>query len=163
MESTINSEIAMDIGTHRNYWIGVAAGFIATVVLSALMLMKSSMGLIPELDPIQMLGNMIGGGSRTVGWVMHFMIGTVLWGQLFTAIFGAAPNGFWWRGIVFSIGAWLLMMVILMPMAGAGFFGINMGTMSPVMTLMVHIIYGVILGGSYGALLKSEPHAIGAH
>jgi hypothetical protein len=60
MESTMNSEIAMDIATHRDYRKGVAAGFIATVVLSALMLTKTSMGLMSQLDPIQMLGNMIG-------------------------------------------------------------------------------------------------------
>ncbi|MEP7063032.1 MAG: DUF6789 family protein [Betaproteobacteria bacterium] len=141
----------------KNYWKGIAAGFVATIVLSAIMFMKGRMGIMPELDPIQMLGNMVGGGSRTVGWVMHFMIGAVAWGLLFTAIFGAAANGFWWRGIVFAIGAWLGMMIVVMPMAGAGLFGMNLGPMAPIMTLIVHIIYGWVLGATYAALVKHEP------
>ncbi len=39
---------------------GVVAGFAATVVLSALMVMKSLMGLMPELDTVAMLTNMMG-------------------------------------------------------------------------------------------------------
>ncbi|MEP6657585.1 MAG: DUF6789 family protein, partial [Betaproteobacteria bacterium] len=118
------------------------AGFVATVVLSAIMFIKGRMGIMPELDPIQMIGNMVGGGSRTVGWIMHFMIGAVALGLLFAAIFGAAANGFWWRGIIFSISAWLVMMIVLMPMAGAGLFGMHLGLMAPIMTLMMHVIFG---------------------
>lgn len=153
----------MNDAHHRNYWKGMAAGFVATIVLSAILVMKSSMGLMPDLDPIQMLGNMIGDGSRTVGWVMHFVIGTIMWGLLFTAIFGAAVNGFWWRGIVFSLGAWLIMEVVLMPMAGKGLFGMNAGMMGWMMPLVMHVIYGAVLGGVYGALLKHESHPLGAH
>ncbi len=147
----------MDNAHRKNYWKGSVAGFVATVVLSAIMFIKGRMGIMPELDPIQMIGNMVGGGSRTVGWIMHFMIGTVAWGLLFTAVFGAAANGFWWRGIIFSIGAWLVMMIVLMPMAGAGLFGINLGLIAPIMTLMMHVIFGLVLGATYGALLKHEP------
>ena len=147
----------MDTMHERNYWKGMAAGLIATIVLSAIMMMKARMGMMPELDVIQMLGDMVGGGSRNVGWAMHFMVGTVLWGLLFTAILGAAPNGFWWRGIVFSLGAWLLMMLVIMPVAGAGLFGLNLGPMAPVMTLILHIVYGLVLGGVYGVLVKREP------
>lgn len=142
---------------HRNYWKGMAAGLVAWVVLSALLLMKSSMSLMPELDPIQMLGNMFGGGSRTVGWIVHFIIGTIVWGLLFTAIFGRARDGFWWRGIVFALGPWLIMEIVLMPMAGKGLFGLNVGMMGWIMPLVMHVIYGVVLGGVYGVLLKHEP------
>ena len=114
---------------------------------------------MPELDPIQMIGNMIDGGSRTVGWIMHFVIGTIAWGLLFTAIFGAATNGGWWRGIILAIGAWLAMMLVVMPMAGAGLFGMNLGLMAPIITLMMHIGFGLVLGATYGAMLKHEPAA----
>ena len=43
---------------------GIAAGFVATVVLSAMMLVKHSMGLMPELDPIAMITAMAGANSR---------------------------------------------------------------------------------------------------
>jgi len=60
----------------------MVAGFAATLVLSALMLMKSAIGLMPELDLPRMLGGMMGAGPG-LGWIIHFMIGTVLWGALF--------------------------------------------------------------------------------
>lgn len=141
----------------RDYSKGIAAGFAATIVLSALIVMKARMGLMPQLDPVQMLGDMIGNGSRPAGWVMHFMIGTVAWGLLFTLLFGAVTDGLWWRGIVFAIGAWLLMMIAVMPMAGAGFFGLGLGILAPVLTLMLHVIYGFVLGVTYGAMLRAQP------
>jgi hypothetical protein len=49
-----------------------------------------------------------------------------------------------------------MMMVAVMPMAGAGFFGMNLGIAAPVMTLMLHIIFGAVLGGVYGALQGRE-------
>jgi hypothetical protein len=54
------------------------------------------------------------------------------------------------KGSFLAIGAWILMMVLLMPMAGAGFFGINFGAMAPFMTFVLHIIFGAVLGGVYG-------------
>ncbi len=146
----------------RNYGKGLAAGFVATVMLSAIMLIKGAMGLMPQLDVIGMLSSMLG-NSHAAGWLAHFVIGTIAWGLLFTAIFGAAPDGFWWRGMVFAIGAWLLMMIVVMPIAGAGLFGASLGIMAPVMTFVLHVIYGWVLGGAYGVMLRHEPHPVGAH
>lgn len=111
------------------------------------------MGVMPELDPVKMMSRMMGASSTAPGWVAHFMIGTALWGIVFAWVVPYLPGAAWWRGIVFSIGPWLLMMIALMPMAGAGFFGLGMGIGAPIMTLMFHIIYGAILGGVYGALV----------
>ena len=41
--------------TAKNWLKGMVAGFIATVVLSVLMLIKQRMGLVPQLNPIEML------------------------------------------------------------------------------------------------------------
>ena len=57
---------------------------------------------------------------------------------------------------MFGIGAWLLMMIAVMPMAGAGPFGLKFGPMAPVMTLVLHAIFGAVLGGVY-ALEHPEP------
>jgi hypothetical protein len=53
------------------------------------------------------------------------------------------------------------MMVAMMPMAGAGLFGVELGLMAPVANLMLHWIYGAVLGGAYGALTRQE-HAVSA-
>ena len=44
----------------------------------------------------------------------------------------------------------LLMMIVMMPVAGTSFFGAQFGIIAPVMTLGLHVIYGVILRGVYG-------------
>lgn len=140
------------------YIRSMVAGFAATVVLSLLLLMKVAMGLMPELNPVAMLtdmahANMGMPASPMVGWVAHFMIGTVLWGILFKLLYGLLPGGnAFLKGISLSVLAWLLMMILPMPMVGAGLFRMKLGMMAPVMTLMMHLIWGAVLGYTYGRL-----------
>ena len=47
------------------------------------------------------------------------------------------------------------MMLVLMPMAGAGLFGINMGIMASMMTLVLHLIFGAVPGWVRGRLAAS--------
>lgn len=145
----------------NTYLRAMVAGFIATVVLSILMIAKSMMGIMPALDPVHMLSSMAHErmsmpDAPMVGWVIHFMIGTVVWGILFALLYKSLPGKSpVVKGLVFSVFAWLLMMLIPMPMSGAGLFGMNLGIMAPVMTLMLHLIWGAVFGASYGALEKS--------
>lgn len=139
------------------YLRSVIAGFVATIALSVLMVAKAALGMLPGLDVIHMLGNMahnmIGVGGPAVGWLMHFLIGSVLWGLLFAALIGVLPGQSVIRkALVFATGAWLLMMLIPMPMAGAGLFGLNLGPMAPVMTLILHLFWGTVLGVVFRAL-----------
>jgi len=135
---------------------GITAGFAATVVLSALMVMKQMMGIMPELDVAQMLTSMLALPSVAFGWLMHFVIGSVAWGVLFAIVAPRLPGGIIFRGIVFGIAAWLMMMVAVMPMAGAGLFGMQLGIMAPMMTLVLHIVFGAVLGWVYGALTSES-------
>jgi hypothetical protein len=131
---------------------GIVAGFLATVLVSILMLIKAVIGLMPEVNVIAMLGGMIGGGP-TIGWIAHFLIGAVFWGTLFALLQHSIPVGRGWpKGVLFSVAAWLLMMLAVMPIAGAGFFGMRLGLVAPVMTLIIHVIFGAVLGGIFAAL-----------
>jgi hypothetical protein len=135
--------------TSKNWAKGIVAGFVATIVLSAFMLMKTMMGVMPELNPIKMIGDMLG-APPAAGWVMHFLLGSVVWGTLFAWLDPIIPGeGHWLKGILFAVGAWLVMMIVMMPMAGAGFFGSHLGIMAAVMTLVLHVIYGFVLGAVY--------------
>ncbi|MGO4712158.1 DUF6789 family protein [Bradyrhizobium sp. 2TAF24] len=138
---------------------GLVAGFVATAILSALIVMKAMMGVMPELNPVKMIADMLD-APPAVGWAMHFMIGTVLWGTLFAWLNPGLPGGsHWLKGIVFAVGAWLVMMVVMMPMAGAGLFGSHLGMMAPIMTLMLHIVFGFVLGAIY-ALERPDPTGV---
>ena len=131
---------------------GMAAGLAATVALSVIMVAKGMMGLMPELNVIAMLSAMMQ-SVPIVGWMAHFVIGMFAWGVGFVLVSGILPGkSNLAKGVSFGIGAWVMMMLVIMPMAGAGFFGLKMGMMAPVMTLMLHVIYGAILGSVYGKL-----------
>ncbi|MBS0536394.1 MAG: hypothetical protein JSR72_20270 [Proteobacteria bacterium] len=144
----------------RNVLKAMVAGFVATVALSALMLMKSKMGVIPELDVIAMLSRMMGNSPPAVGCFAHFMIGTVVWGALFAWLNRHIPgDSYLTKGVVFGIAAWVVMMIGVMPMAGAGLFGMKFGVMAPMMTLVLHVIFGAVLGGVYGLQRPVAQHA----
>ena len=51
-----------------------------------------------------------------------------------------------------------MMMIVMMPIAGAGLFGQRLGMMTPVVTLVLHLVFGVVLGGVYG-LLGDKPRS----
>ena len=68
---------------------GMAAGLVATVILSVLMILQSAAGLLPQVDVIAILAetaNEIAGlpDSPVVGWMIHGVIGIVIGGGLFT-------------------------------------------------------------------------------
>ena len=137
---------------------GIIAGFAATVVLTLIMMLKTMMGVMPELDPVHMMADMAAQNmgiakNVAIGWVMHFGIGSIAWGGAFAVLNEHLPSQSQIiKGITLGIGAWFLMMIGPMPMSGSGLFGLNIGPMVPVMTLIFHIIFGVVLGATYRKL-----------
>jgi hypothetical protein len=135
---------------------GIGSGFVATIVLSLIMLIKHRMGLVPELDPIQWNTQVAGAESPAVGWLAHFFLGTIVWGVLYAWLDPFLPGPHWFRGATFATGAWLLMMIVLAPMVGAGLFALHLNVMVPIGALVMHWIYGAVLGGIYGAWAHPE-------
>lgn len=138
---------------------GLVAGFVGTAVLSAIMIVKSMMGLMPQVDAIGMLSNMIeqrmGVDNGTMhAWVAHFLIGTVLWGGLTGILYGSVSKSPLATAMIVAVGAWILMMVIVMPMAGAGMFGLNIGPQAPIATLVLHIVFGAVMGLVFSGLVN---------
>lgn len=118
------------------------------------------MGIMPQLDVIGMLGTMMGSSPMTA-WLGHFMIGTLAWGGDFAVLYGLIPGGTALaKGIAFGIAAWLGMMVTVMPMAGVGFFGMGFGIMAPMMTLVLHVIFGAVLGAVFRMLAAPSGHGV---
>lgn len=129
---------------------GIIAGLVATVVLSILMVLKKQMGMLPEMDVIKMLAGMAG-GTALIGWLMHFIIGSG-YGVAYSLLHGTLPGSAIIKGIVLGVIGWLIMMLLLMPVMGAGSFGMHFGMMAPVATLILHVIFGAVLGGTYKVL-----------
>lgn len=137
---------------------GMAAGFVATLALSVLMIAKAALGVAPGLNAIALLTAAAAHhaglpASPWTGWALHFLIGTVAWGGLFALLAdGIRLQAFWVKGVAFGLGAWALMMVIFMPLAGGGFLGLALGPGTPVAALVLHLVFGGLMGAVYAGL-----------
>jgi hypothetical protein len=136
---------------------GMAAGFAGALALAALLLINAETGFQPELDFVALVGHLTGTGMAG-GWIMHFTFGALI-GGLFAWLDPDLPgDSLRQRGIILASVVWLLAMFFLMPLGGAGFFGLNVGVLLPLAALALHIIFGAVMGGTYGwLLLQSVP------
>jgi uncharacterized membrane protein YagU involved in acid resistance len=133
----------------------IASGFAGTLAMSVIMIVKKLIGIMPSLDPIAMIAEMAHAKAGLpdiplIGWVMHFIIGSVVFGILYAIVNPKLKGPETVKGITFGLLAWLAMMIIVMPMAGVGLFGLSLGIPAPVLTMMLHVVYGAVLGAAYG-------------
>jgi len=136
---------------------GMIAGLVATLVLSGLLLLKGTMNLVPELSIISLLMS-LGSITAVQAWMDHFIVGVVAWGLAFGAYDSLASRpAHWLKGIIFGVVAWVVMMVLFMPLAKAGVFGWKIGPMAAAVTLIYHLVYGAVLGTTYGLLSAWVP------
>jgi len=61
----------------------------------------------------------------------------------------------WRKGMTFALVPWLLSVAVVLPLAGGGPFGADLGAGPlPILgNLVLHLVYGGILGGVYGLLV----------
>lgn len=128
---------------------GLIAGFVATVILAILMLTKKAMGIMPQLSMIGMLER-VTDQPRSVGWLIHFFVGTVFYGLLIAILAPMLPFDYWLDGVVIGLIGWVIASVTLMPAAGKGFFGLGIGATAFIVLMMMHVIFGALLGLIYG-------------
>ena len=152
-----------------NIVAALIAGIIATIVMTMVMYMGRA--IMPQQMPmniLHMLGTMMTrstGPAYMMGVVMHGVMGVIfalIHVALFVA-FGLEAGLIGW-GILFGIGHWVIvsmgmgMMGTMHPvirsgdMMAPGAFVKNLPMMNVMGFLMVHVIYGLVVGGLYQAL-----------
>lgn len=121
-------------------------GIIATAVMTLVMLMAPLMGM-----PKMPIGNMLADFMHipvAIGWIAHFMIGTILAGIYVLVFQERLPGNDIVKGAVYSLLPFSLAQVAVMPMMGAGFF--SSATPAPLLmvmgSLVGHLVYGGVLG-----------------
>ena len=56
---------------------------------------------------------------------------------------------YWMRGVPYGVALWLLLMMVVLPLVGDGFFG-GRGRRGMIgSALVVHLVYGLILGFAF--------------
>jgi hypothetical protein len=142
------SEVTNGRGIEMKPNIGrvILGGLAGTIVLTTLMYIAVPMMGMPKMDIAAMLGSMLGG--RTMGMVMHFVNGVVLFPLIYAFVLFSRFRGTpLIKGIFWGVTLWLVAGVMVMPITGAGFFGTaNGGLMAVAASLMGHIVYGALLG-----------------
>lgn len=128
---------------------GVIYGLLGTLVMSLIMLigMGTGMSPIPEPIPLAIAKGLLGSVPQSLlmafAIIAHFGYGA-FWGVvLFDWI---EDRGNLWHGLGWGIFLWLIMEVIVLPALGWGVFGTAITPKIAVATLVLHLIYGGILG-----------------
>jgi hypothetical protein len=148
----------------KNIFRGVVSGFFATVLLTLLL---STKNYIPQLDTITTLDSILRAFLTTLGerapsahlggWFWHFAIGTLWWGALYAIMEPILPGKRGWtKGMSFGFGAALFILLMVTPLAGAGFFGMHLTALQPLVTVAEHLIYGIVLGLIYSSLSSPD-------
>lgn len=138
------------------------AGVIATAIVSALIYVNVSMGFVPQLD---MLAEIAAFNARvglpsteTAVWITHCVMGIVVYAIAFALLEPILPGRGFGAGLFFGVVTFLVMMVSFMPLAGRELFAQDLGPAAIAAALGLNLVYGGVLGGTYGLLAEvTEP------
>lgn len=122
--------------------IGVMSSLIAGIVFGVMMTM---LGMMP------MIAGLVGSHSVVVGWIVHIIV-SAIFGVIFGAIVRKPTSGPV-LGLIYGAILWFLFPFILMPMM-MGMPAMHW-SQSVMMSLIGHLIYGLILGISYRMMGKA--------
>jgi len=129
----------------------ILGGFAGTLAITFLMYLGGPMMGLPKMDIAAMLGGMLGGWA--IGMMMHFVNGTIIFPLIYAyLLFGKLPGTPVLKGLIWGVALWVLAQLVVMPLMGAGVFGLKMGgAMSALGSLIGHAIYGALLGSIAGS------------
>ncbi len=132
---------------------GLLAGLAATVVVSIIEAINVTVGhwavAFPQLLSVILQTQDI----PAVGWVAHLIAGLGL-GALFGVLCPRLPTDTAEsKGILFAVGAFILMGLVIAPIGGAGLFFMRAGFGTLAWMIASHAIFGIVLGNVYGRLV----------
>ena len=102
---------------------------------------------IPQAIAGNVVSNLLGGAVPNplillLAVASHFGYGG-LWGAVLAIL--ARPVTIW-KGIGLGIFLWFIMQIVVLPLLGWGFFGVAVTPLIAVATLILHLVYGAVLG-----------------
>ena len=146
-------------------------GFAATIVLTSLTLAAQSLGLT-RIDMPFIIGTMVTADrdrAKVIGYAMHLFNGWVF-AIVYALFFENLHKATWWFGAAIGAVQGVVVVVALLPLLPGvhprmvsdfrgpeptrlleppGFLSTNYGRMTPLITILVHAVYGAILGAFY--------------
>lgn len=143
---------------------GFGWGLLATLAMTAVMLTGVATGMSPMPRPVPValaawaFGALPLPALMALGMVAHFIYGGAA-GAVLAAVLGARTSV--WSGLGFGALLWLGMGVIWLPVLGWGLFGSAISPRIGLATLLLHLIYGAVLGWGTAPHRRAAPEARG--
>ncbi len=143
----------------KNIQRGIYAGLAGGLVFG---LMMGMMGMLP------MIGQMVGSPSASAGFLVHLAISATI-GASFAVLLGRAAHyvtGALSAGVGYGFVWWVLGPLTLMPLFMGMGFGVNWNASAAAQmlpSLMGHLVFGAILGGTYHWLAKRGQPKLGSN
>lgn len=147
-----------------SWWGAVVWGLVATIAFTLFTVMGKAVGMT-RMDLLDLLGSMLvqpgTAKSRRIGLMMHLMNGALLaiaWAYG-VALLGWSAN--WFTGLLWGAVLWALALLMMSTMgvvhpairagkqADPGPAATNFGKMTPLGSLLGHLVWGVVLGLLY--------------
>ena len=136
----------------------VAAGVIGTAVMTIVGLWAAPLMGLPAMNPAVMLAGAMG-GNLALGWVAHFMIGTIL-AVGYTVVAPVLPGAPPVRGALYGIAPFLMAQIIVMPTMGMPLF--SGSAVMAMGSLIGHLVYGAVVGSVYGPVESRASTSVAA-
>lgn len=136
---------------------GMIAGFTAASAVAVLEVAQMWAG--PWFVSFPRLLTVIMGteGVAWTGWAAHFLVGTVVLGPLFGILCPRMPTDTpETKGIVFAVGAFVLMGLTIAPLAGIGVFGLRAGFPTLAWLILTHAVFGAVMGNVYARMVGRD-------
>lgn len=130
---------------------GFMSGALATYITGSLLLLNNALRQFPDVHIAKTLSALLGAPGQTmVGVIVILITGVFVFGALFAVLAPRLPvRGYLGKGLAFGAASWLVMMVVYMPLGGAGLFGLERSAIVPFVTLVLNLVYWVVLSLTY--------------
>lgn len=136
---------------------GLIAGLAATIAVSILEIANLMLGPWAVSFPRLLSVMLQTPDTMAVGWIAHAAVGTLVLGPLFGVICPRLPTDTpESKGILFAVGAFILMSLTVAPLAGVGMFFMRAGFGTLAWMIATHAVYGIVLGNVYARLVERE-------
>jgi hypothetical protein len=151
-------------------WGALAGGFVGTLLLTTGMVAATELRLT-RIDLPFLLGTAVTADrvrARALGYGLHFLFG-LAFAAVYYAVFQAIGVASWWLGIAFglvhALFAGTALVNIILPLVHPrmatsfssarsaplleppGFLLLNYGRSTPLVMLVIHAVYGAVVGG----------------
>ena len=136
---------------------GMIAGFTASLAVAGLEAVQYFAGPWVVSFPRLLTVIMNTESLAWTGWAAHFAVGTLILGPLFGILCPRMPTDTpETKGIVFAVGAFVVMGLTVAPLAGIGLFGARAGFPSIAWLVFTHAVFGAVMGNVYARMVGRD-------